>query len=99
MSTGATGTTQQGGTSTSTTAANAASTTEQAKVVIPDFTETTLTTDVYGMFVGAFFVVLSLIVLFATGSVISVLVVWALIALVLTVLVYYGIVTIEKAGA
>jgi len=75
---------------------NASSTSEQAKVVIPDTTETTLTTDVYGMFVGAFFVVLSLIVMFATGSILSVLVLWAVIALVITVMVYYGFMTVEQ---
>lgn len=55
-----------------------------------------LTTDVYGMFVGAFFVVLTLVVLFATGSILSVLVLWAMIALVLTVLVYYGFLTLDE---
>ena len=55
-----------------------------------------MTTDVYGMFVGAFFIVLSFMVLFATGSVLSVLVLWATIALVLTVLVYYGFLSIDQ---
>jgi uncharacterized membrane protein YjfL (UPF0719 family) len=64
--------------------------------VIPDFTQTTLTTDVYGMFVGGFFIILSFVVLFATGSVLSVLVLWATIALVLTVMVYYGFLTIDQ---
>ena len=84
------------GTSTSTTTPNAGTVAEQAKVVVPDTTATILTTDVYGMFVGAFFVVLTLVVLFATGSILSVLVLWATIALVLTVLMYYGFLTIDQ---
>lgn len=68
--------------------------TAEAKVVIPE--EATLTTDVYGMFVGAFLIVLSLIVLVSTGSILSVLVLWATIALIVTVLVYYGIVSVDK---
>lgn len=84
------------GTSTASTTQNASSTSEEAKVVVPDSTGMTLTTDVYGLFVGAFFVVLSLVVLFATGSVLSVLVLWATIALILTVLVYYGFLTVDQ---
>jgi hypothetical protein len=84
------------GTSTSTTTPNAGTVNEQAKVVVPDTTATMLTTDVYGMFVGAFFVVLTLVVLFATGSILSVLVLWATIALVLTVLVYYGFLSLDQ---
>lgn len=85
-----------GGTSTATTTTNASSTTEEAKVVIPDTTASTLTTDVYGLFIGAFFIVLSLVVLFATGSILSVLVLWALVALVVTVMIYYGFVSIDQ---
>lgn len=70
--------------------------TEEATFVFPDLTATTLTTDVYGMFVSAFFIVLSLVVLFTTGSILAVLVLWATIALVLTVLVYYGFITLEQ---
>lgn len=84
------------GTSTSTTTPNAGTVNEQAKVVVPDSTATVLTTDVYGMFVGAFFVVLTLVVLFATGSILSVLVLWAALALVLTVLLYYGFLTVDQ---
>jgi hypothetical protein len=86
----------QSGTSTATTTQNASPTTTQAKVVIPDSTQTTLTTDVYGMFVGAFFILLTLIVLFATGSILSVLVLWLLVGLIVTVLVYYGFMTIDQ---
>lgn len=84
------------GTSTATTTQGASPATQEAKIVIPDSTQMTLTTDVYGMFVGAFFVVLSLVVLFATGSIVSVLVAWAVIGLILTVLVYYGFLTIDQ---
>jgi hypothetical protein len=84
------------GTTTATTTQNASTPSAEARVVIPDSTGTTLTTDVYGLFVGAFFVVLSLIVLFATGSILSVLVLWATVALVLTVMVYYGFMTIDQ---
>lgn len=85
-----------GGTSTATTTQSASPATADAKVVVPDTTETTMTTDVYGMFVGAFFVVLTLIVLFATGSILSVLVLWAIVALVVTVLIYYDFVSIDQ---
>lgn len=85
-----------GGTSTSTTAQNASTPAAEANVVVPDYTGMTLTTDVYGLFVGAFFALLSLIVLFATGSVLSVLVLWAIIALVLTVMLYYGFMTVDQ---
>ena len=98
--TGATGGTSTasttGETSTSTTTQNASNVSQEATLVLPDWTAMTLTTDVYGMFVGAFFVVLSLVVLFATGSIVSVLVLWATIALVLTVMVYYGFLTIDQ---
>lgn len=81
-------------TSTATTTPSAAS--AEAKVVLPaETTELTFTSDVYGMFVGAFFIVLSLIVLISTGSILSVLVLWATVALILTVLVYYGILSID----
>ena len=86
----------ESGTSTATTTPNAGTVSEQTKVVVPDTTATVLTTDMYGMFVGAFFVVLTLVVLFATGSILSVFVLWAAIALVLTVLMYYGFLTIDQ---
>ena len=82
-----------GGTTTSTSAVNASSTTAK---VVPDTSETTLTTDVYGMFVGGFFIFLSLVVLFTTGSIFSVLVVWAVVALILTVMVYYGFISLDQ---
>ncbi len=85
-----------GGTSTSTTTPNASTTTADATLVIPDPTEMTLTTDVYGMFVGAFFVILTVIVMLATGSIMSVLVLWAVIALILVVMVYYDFLTVDQ---
>jgi hypothetical protein len=54
-----------------------------------------LAKDVYGMFVGIFMFVLTLFVLFTTGSILSVLVLWATIALILTVLIYYGFLDIQ----
>lgn len=83
-------------TSTASTTQNASTPSAEARVVIPDTTGMTLTTDVYGLFVGVFFVVLSLVVLFATGSILSVFVLWATIALVLTVMVYYGFLTVDQ---
>jgi hypothetical protein len=54
------------------------------------------TADVYGIFVGIFVFVLSIFVLFSTGSILSVLVLWATIALMVTVLIYYGFIDISK---
>ena len=88
-STGATGTS---GTSTATTTAAAATTEATAATSLTDLA----TSDVYGIFVGIFLLVLTLIVLFTTGSIISVLVLWATIALMVVVLVYYGFVDIAK---
>jgi hypothetical protein len=48
------------------------------------------------MFVGGFFIVLSLIVMFATGSVLSVLVLWGLVALMLFVMLEYDIITMDQ---
>jgi hypothetical protein len=55
-----------------------------------------MSADNYATFVGIFMSVLSLFVLVATGSILSVLVLWALIALILTVLIYYGMLDIVK---
>lgn len=98
MSTGATGTTQSGstgpaGTSTSSTTPQAGSTSTgptgtAMNIDIPAF-------DVYGIFVSMFFLILTIVVLFTTGSIVAVLVLWALVALILTVLSYYGYVDIN----
>jgi len=81
-------------TTTATTTTAAASTTQEAKA--DTTTMPVMTADAYGMFVGAFLVVLTLFVLFSTGSILAVLVVWATIALILTVLVYYGFLNVDK---
>lgn len=61
----------------------------------------------YGMFLGIFLFVLTLMVLFSTGSLVAVFVLWVLIALIGMVLVFYGFVDVyplldklapEKAG-
>lgn len=95
MSTGGTG---PSGSTTSTTTQNASLATGSTGRTGPTGTirESILTSDIYGVFVGAFFVVLSLIVLFVTNSFIAVLVLWATIALVLAVLVYYDFVSIDQ---
>ena len=95
MSTGATG---PSGSNSSTSTQNASSATGGTGRTGPtgNIKESTLTSDIYGVFVGAFFVVLSLIVLFTTNSFIAVLVLWATIALVLAVLVYYDFVSIDQ---
>lgn len=95
MSTGGTG---PAGSTTSTTTQNASFATGSTGRTGPTGTirESTLTSDIYGVFVGAFFIVLSLIVLFVTNSFIAVLVLWATIALVLAVLVYYDFVSIDQ---
>jgi len=95
MSTGATG---PSGSNSSTSTQNASSATGGTGRTGPtgNIKESILTSDIYGVFVGAFFVVLSLIVLFTTNSFIAVLVLWATIALVLAVLVYYDFVSIDQ---
>ena len=55
-----------------------------------------VTADLYGIFVAIFGVVLTLFVLFSTGSILAVLVLWALIGFVVTVLFYYGFITLES---
>ena len=55
-----------------------------------------LAKDVYGMFVAIFMFVLTLFVLLTTGSILSVLVLWATIALMVTVLVYYGFLDLQS---
>lgn len=55
-----------------------------------------MSSETYGIFVMVFLGVLSLIVLISTGSFLAVLVVWALIALVVTVLAYYGLIKFDR---
>ena len=59
-------------------------------------TEEAITPGFYGILVAVFFTVLSIFVLFSTGSVVAVLVVWLLIILIVLILVYYGFLDIVK---
>ena len=52
--------------------------------------------EVYGILIGVFLFALTIFVLFATGSIIAVLVVWLLLALTVMILVYYGIIDVTK---
>lgn len=94
--TGATGAKSPSGTSTSTTASTADSWTESVSKFVEDVTGKPMTSEVYGIFVLVFLFVLSLTVLIATGSIVSVLVTWALIGLVVVVLAYYGMIDLGK---
>jgi hypothetical protein len=55
-----------------------------------------VTADLYGIFVAIFGVVLTLFVLLSTGSILAVLVLWAMIGLIITVLFYYGFIDLER---
>lgn len=83
------------GTSTATTTQNAGSATTSPAAVVDGVPEL-MTADLYGIFVSIFGVVLTLFVLFSTGSILAVLVLWAVIALIITVLFYYGFITLES---
>jgi hypothetical protein len=87
------GTGNVGGTTTSTTTAAAASAGTEAKL---DTSAELVTADVYGIFVAIFVVVITIFVLFSTGSILAVLVLWALMALIVTVLFYYGFIDLER---
>lgn len=92
-------TTSAAGTSTATTtpaAAPAAPAVVTPVVTVPDVTAQLMDPGFYSMLVGAFMFVLTIFVLFTSGSLLAVLVLWATIALVITVLVYYGFVNIDK---
>jgi hypothetical protein len=54
------------------------------------------TPGLYGILALVFFFVLTLMVLFTTGSLFAVLVVWLMIALIVLVLTYYGLIDLEK---
>lgn len=91
--TSTTGGTGTSGTSTATTTARAAS----AKATINKEEPTQfLTSDLYGILMGVFVSVLSIFVLFSTGSFLAVMVLWATILLILIVLVFYDIIDIDK---
>lgn len=94
--TGATGTTATGptgtsGTSNATTTAGAASTKTTKKEEPPSF----LNSELYGILIGVFVTVLSIFVLFSTGSILAVMVLWATILLILVVLLFYDIIDID----
>jgi hypothetical protein len=77
-------------------ATNAGSATTTPPATAVDETVQLVTADLYGIFVAIFAVVLTLFVLFSTGSIMAVLVLWSAIALIITVLVYYGFIDLEK---
>lgn len=49
-----------------------------------------MTLGVYGALVGVFFLVISIFVGFSTGSIVAIFVLWALVAVIVMVLIYYG---------
>lgn len=57
--------------------------------------EMKLTPEIYGIFIGVFVLILSIIVLVTSGSFVAVLVLWLTIALILAVLIYYDIIDIN----
>jgi hypothetical protein len=90
------GTGSVGGTTTSTAAANAASAASTGAAATLDTSAELVTGDVYGIFVLIFVVVVSIFVLFSTGSILAVLVLWSLMGLIVTVLFYYGFIDLER---
>ena len=91
----------QTGTSGTATSEPAGTTTSKAVPTAEGTTATVATVpeilakDVYGMFVGIFVFVLTIFVLLTTGSILSVFVLWATIALIITVLFYYGFLDLQ----
>ena len=75
-------------------AAPAVAETEKKNTV--DTTAQTMALDVYGVMVAVFIGVLTLFVLFSTGSIMAVLVLWSLVAMSVGVLLYYGLLDITK---
>lgn len=55
-----------------------------------------MTPAVYGILAGVFVLVLTVFVLFSTGSIIAVFITWLLIALILVVLAYYGFIDLVQ---
>ena len=95
MSTGATASASPpAGTSTSTTAQGPAEGAKKPET--KDATAGLLTSNMYGILIAVFIGVLTLFVLFSTGSFMAVLVLWSLVALSIAVLVYYGLLDITK---
>ena len=95
-STGASGTTSGTTTPSGTSnATNPGSATTSPAAGVAAATEL-VAADLYGIFVAIFGVVLTLFVLFSTGSILAVLVLWAMIGLIITVLFYYGFIDLER---
>ncbi len=85
------------GTSTATTTKEASSLSDRFQGFMDELTAgKPMSSETYGIFVLVFIGVLSLIVLVTTGSILAVLVVWALIGLVVTVLAYYGLINLSR---
>ena len=84
------------GTSTATTTPVADTTKKTAAKIVPDTSDQVLTAELYGVFASIFMLVLTIVVLISTGSILAVLVLWALISLIITVLYYYGFITLES---
>jgi hypothetical protein len=79
----------------SSTAAATATATSTATPTATATLSGTSTTGLYGILVAVFGFVLTLVVLFTTGSLFAVLVLWLMMALIVSVLVYYGLVDLE----
>jgi hypothetical protein len=88
---GPSGGTATSGTSNASTTKGAASTQTTKKEESTPF----LTSDLYGILIGLFITVLSIFVLFSTGSFLAVMVLWATIFLILVVLLFYDIIDID----
>ena len=58
--------------------------------------DASITPEIYGILVGVFLFTLTIFVLFSTGSIVAVLVLWLLIALTVMVLIFYGILDVQK---
>lgn len=84
------------GTSTATTTSNASSAQPGTATTFVEPTADLVTADLYGIFVAIFFVVITIFVLFSTGSILAVLILWTVMALIVTVLFYYGFIDLEK---
>lgn len=91
-STGASGTTTPSGTSNATNPGSPTTNPIAGAAAAAEI----VTADLYGIFVAIFGVVLTLVVLFSTGSILAVFVLWAVIGLIITVLFYYGFIDLER---
>jgi hypothetical protein len=95
-STGASGTTSGTTTPSGTSSATNAGSPTTSPAAVVEGAAQLVTADLYGIFVAIFGVVVTIFVLFSTGSILAVLVLWAMMALIFTVLFYYGIIDLEK---